>query len=257
MSVIRFQSRRTSGIYFTLIELLVVIAIIAILAAILLPSLNQARNVAKSIKCIGNLKTLGQAAVMYAGDNRDYMPAGSTPYTDIRLMRWNLAYGATLLGSGYTSWTVNIERACTIGSNKYPEMKIFCPAVTSLMDFTYGANSIDTAGITNSKIPFLNVTAEPYATQKLSSLPGGLALLGDSENRLANLNPMQNQSHRDVSGDGVNDSGAANYYGWSPYRHQKGINFVFIDGSAVRKSFREFQDSTNGSGFLYNSRYNL
>ena len=59
---------------FSLIELLIVIAIIAILAAMLLPALNKARESARGTVCIGNLRQIHTAAVSYASDNKDWDP---------------------------------------------------------------------------------------------------------------------------------------------------------------------------------------
>ncbi len=144
---------------FTLIELLVVIAIIAILAGMLLPALNRARESARTIQCGSQIRQVAQLHLLYAGDYKDLLPSPYKSYGgNATTQEW---YYQTYLARNYLGkWNINLFLCPTLLPEKLKALN-----GASWVGTLYGSNSTAIEGITSgwfvieknrplSRIPF-------------------------------------------------------------------------------------------------------
>lgn len=220
---------------FTLIELLVVIAIIAILAALLLPALGNARERAYGISCLNLMRQMGVANQMYADSSNDYLvPPGE--WTASRC-----AFNNDLFES-----LMNV-RAYSYGSNWshiYWPKRNLCPAAKGPSHPTVNNYGLTVAswGI-NVYGLYPNYYVRRTEIMKIQGKESTRVYFVDSvsiEAYISNANPARYKAYREYGG---HPNDPSDGYGRIAYRHNNKANVSFCDGHA----------EAQGADYLYNN----
>lgn len=238
---------RKQTLCFTLIELLIVIAIIAILAGMLMPALNQARQMAFATACRSNLKQYALGLASYTSESNEYLCYG-----------YNSSSSASTFNHALYPYIFNRPLKLDGYSNTKPvNVKLYqCPAAkykhvyyTLMSSYGYNYSGVISTSPTQRILGYKSSTENnpPTKTGQIKQ-PSAVFFFGDGRLNITSNLWGDNPAY-------PNNAPGSDPSEFVPWRHQKQVNILYGDGHAAsRRVSPEIRVTTNEGKLFWNGQ---